>query len=136
MTTAASLAGVSEYGLGWRRKITLNVPNDIPGQIEKLETTLEVNKFVDDTVSNIHKTLKKTINGLPPLPADSIRPLEAMLEELEESLLGDPFNTTVNPELVKDAERVENKVEDLMYFLNDLYDWADYYRVLITTPRV
>lgn len=59
-----------------------------------------------------------------------------MLEELEESLLGDPFNTTVNPELVKDAERVENKVEDLMYFLNDLYDWADYYRVLITTPRV
>lgn len=136
MATAASLAGTGAYGLGWRRKITLNVPSDISGKIKELETTVEVNKFVDDTVSTIHKKLKGVIDSLPPLPADSIGPLNAMLEDLEEGLLDDHFDPTVDPDPVLDAEVVENKVEDLMCFLNDLYDWGDYYRVLITTPRV
>ena len=129
MATAASLAGVQDNGLRWQARIKVDVPKDIPSIIEKFETTAKVNAFVDSTAKIIYKQLSNHLSKSR-LPVNSLRSLETILEDFKDSMIDDqPADADI------DADVVEIKVEDLMAFLNDLYDWADYYRVIIETPR-
>jgi hypothetical protein len=57
MPSAAALAGIQQYGLGWKAKINVSAPDDIPARIKDLETTAEVNRFVDATFSTVYKQL-------------------------------------------------------------------------------
>lgn len=131
MPSASAIAGIQQYGLGWKAQINLSIPDDIPAKIKDLETTPEVNRFVDATVSTIYKQLVSYAKSSK-LPPDSLTRLNDILDEVAEYLLNDDFDPDTDSDPILDAEVVEGKVEDLLYFLNDLYDWADYHRVLIS----
>lgn len=127
MTSEAALAGIEAYGLGWKRRVTLRLPEDIPSLFENCEAPLDKINLAHEIASNLIKDLKETR-----LNRDTIRNFANNLE----------LNLVLSPEDAEDLKQLsEDELEDLaeplldnlLYELNRLYDYADYNRILIVT---
>lgn len=84
MATAASLAGVEQYGLRWKAKVKLDVPNDIPSLLDNCDTAFDRILFAHNTVTRIIFTLNRYKNNLP---FESLEKLDEIIERLEDSFV-------------------------------------------------
>lgn len=127
--TSAALLGIQDNGHSWRGALLVPIPDNIPRQVEALETTKEVNDFVDTSVKKIYQALTNSANNKR-LPQGARSALNVLVSGFKETLVDDTF-TPDDEDKIFDAEVLEAKLEDLLHFLEDLYDWADYHRIII-----
>ena len=126
MVTAASLAGNQKFGLGWHKQIFIDLPLNIPELFEQCDTNYDVIKLAYDICS---KLIKKLENILPSLSKDCRENLREIIEQMKDSFIWDDIKMA---ESYDDLNELANGLDkELLYQLNDLYDWADYFRILL-----
>lgn len=127
MATEASLQGIKVYGNKWRARIRLPIPDDLIGQsMDRVQTYMDMLVFCQNTATPIINALNRIKNRLP---KDSIARLEEIIEQMEVSFIWENLESLKDdPELADFADCLD---QELLYCLNDLYNWADYYRICI-----
>ena len=132
MATESSLNGIEKFGRGWRASIKINLPEDVPALFESAETNSEI-------VALAHRISKDLIDSLEgnefKVPLESLAELLAFIEELDETFVLE------HPEKIGEMDEEsllgysDGAEKELIYRLNELYDWGDYYRVNLSSHR-
>jgi hypothetical protein len=126
MATAASLDGIQQYGLGWRAQVKSVVPADIPSLFEGCETTHQLIKLGHEISFNAIASLNRL---KPQFPKDSIESLDDIIEQLKDSFIYEDIEGVKDWHQDEQDSLCEYLEAEMLGQLNDLYDWADYYRI-------
>lgn len=125
-----TIDGIKRFGVGWRSKISLPVPKDVPSLFAEIETNFEIIKLGHKIASDIVSQLKTQRSKLP---NDSLDELDDIIKNLECSLIYEDIKS-LESWSAEDLGDIASDVKDsLIAELNALYDWAGYYRVLFNT---
>jgi len=132
MATESSLNGIEKFGRGWRASIKINLPEDVPALFESAETNIEI-------VALAHRISKDLIDSLKgnesKVPSGSLIEFLTFIEELDETFVLE------HPEKIGEMDEEslliysDGAEKELIYRLNELYDWGDYYRVNLSSHR-
>ena len=132
MATKSSLEGMERFGRTWRASIKINLPADIPALFELAETNIDV-------VALAHRISKDLINSLKgnefKVPSESLAELLTFIEELDDTFVlehREKIGEMSKESLLGYSTGAE---KELIYRLNELYDWGDYYRVNLSSHR-
>lgn len=133
MVTAASLAGIDANGSKWKTTVKVAIPDNIPQLFSELDTEVEVVQLAYNVASKIVKDLRAIAD--PVVSGEVLERLEEIAEQLEISFVWEDL--TLILELSKDdlTFEAENAPLELENQLKDLYDWANYNRILLFTGR-
>lgn len=140
MATTASLDGIERFGLGWKVIAKIKLPKDVPSLFEETETMTEMALLAHTICKDLINSLKKDKDILAArflflLPEEAFDELDRFMEELAETFVfenPEQIASLSNEALLCSCDGME---EELIYRLNELYDWGDYYRVGFSTNQ-
>ena len=123
MATAASLEGIKDNGPRWKGTARIDLPKDIPDLFEECETNTDVILLGHRIVTAVNNSLKQYKSAFP---KKGLSYLEEWMQEADETFVWDHIESV---EEWADDELADGLEDELIYRLNGLYDWADYWRV-------
>ena len=154
MATEASLSGIGKFGIKWRAVVKINLIGDIPAAFAETETMTDMIALAHNICQDLIKSLRK-INWDREWDApDPIATLDELglerkydyldnvkgwmdnfLQELEETFVIEDLDQLQNYDQDDLLNTCDGLEEELIYRLNELYDWGDYWRICFRGKR-
>ena len=131
MATAASLDGISTYGLKWRFQIGFNLP-DIPEAHDECETNADVILLAHRIAKGLHKDLSRGVRPIlgAECPEDLTESISRIMDDLDFVFILEDPDSVQNLSESDQSEMARGLIDELIYEINNVYDVFDYYRVL------
>jgi len=123
-----TIDGIKKFGNGWRARVVLNIPKDIPSLFAPLTTNFDAILLGHNIASDVVRRLRKQRNFLP---KESLDEIDAIIEQFESSNIYEDIESVKNWSTEDLEEFGCHAQEEILGQLNELYDWAGYYRILI-----
>lgn len=124
-----TLDGIERFGSKWRVTISLPVPKDVHSLFAEVKASFDIIELGHNIASKLASKLKDQRNILP---EDSLEDINDLIENIESSLIYENVSALKDWNAVDLAELASDVQESLIGLLNELYDWAGYYRILIS----
>lgn len=127
MASQAAINGIVQYGLRWKLTISITIPQNIPALFAACKTSKDTVLLGHQITENLLKSLDRIKRSrLEAISPDTYTWLEDFKEDMRELfILDDP---TAEQDFDLNAEGLE---EELLSQLDELYNWADFNRILI-----
>lgn len=139
MATEASLDGISQFGLKWKASVKINLPKDIPSLFEETETPIDVITLGHNISKNLIASLKRidwTRQWDAPKDESFVwmkEQLAFLIQELDETFVVEEIDRLQDWDEEVLSCSADGLEDELIYRLEELYDWADYWRVCLSS---